>query len=186
MTEMIENRTTISWEDKAWLESFPLNAFTVLDYFSHSQFYDKTCINEFVKMQRGLSAAEMEATMAKMTGFEYVLHAAHEVKASGHNPAHSLYVILRQRRAVKPKGPPELTPVCYYYVLDGVAYEVPSVQEVLKERLMRIGWLLDGAFDAITDGVNTPHSSEGGSCMTDAVDKRHREVKRKRAAIEHA
>mmetsp|Transcript_33873 Transcript_33873/g.74342 ORF Transcript_33873/g.74342 Transcript_33873/m.74342 type:complete len:84 (+) Transcript_33873:213-464(+) len=29
--------TNISWEDKAWLQAFPLNQTTVLDYFSHSQ-----------------------------------------------------------------------------------------------------------------------------------------------------
>lgn len=30
-------RTTLSWEDRAWLHHYPLNRDTVLDYFSNSQ-----------------------------------------------------------------------------------------------------------------------------------------------------
>lgn len=41
--------TGISWEDKAWLLHFPFNRDTVLDYFSNSPFYDRTCNNEQVR-----------------------------------------------------------------------------------------------------------------------------------------
>ena len=58
-----------------------------------------------------------------------------------------------------------------------------ALVQVLKERLMRIGWLLDSAFVAIASGVDAPHSSGGG---TSIAGKRPRELKRKRGAEEHA
>uniref|UniRef100_A0A7S0L162 Mediator of RNA polymerase II transcription subunit 6 n=1 Tax=Coccolithus braarudii TaxID=221442 RepID=A0A7S0L162_9EUKA len=182
----LEALTTISWEDKAWLETFPLNAGTVLDYFSKSQFYDRTCNNELVKMQNGLAPAEVEAAMAQMSGFEYVVHHAHELPPTSESTPHSLYVILRQQRTIRPSGSPVLTPVRYYYVLDGVTYEVPAVHEVLKERLMHIGWLLDSAFDAIARGVELPHASRGAleGHATMEAKKPLRQSKRKRVAVD--
>ena len=58
--------TGISWEDKSWLHHYPLNAHTVLDYFSNSPFYDRTCNNEHVKMQRNLSAERAAEMMGEM------------------------------------------------------------------------------------------------------------------------
>jgi mediator of RNA polymerase II transcription subunit 6 len=42
----------ISWHDSAWIPV--LNGSNVLDYFSErsNPFYDRTCNNEIVKMQR--------------------------------------------------------------------------------------------------------------------------------------
>jgi hypothetical protein len=37
--EEVVDLSTISWRFEAWLNSFPLNRATVLDYFKHSQFY---------------------------------------------------------------------------------------------------------------------------------------------------
>lgn len=35
-----EEQTQISFRDQAWLETFPLNKDSVMDYFSRSSFYD--------------------------------------------------------------------------------------------------------------------------------------------------
>lgn len=47
-----DNLLGISWVDSAWIPI--LNNVTVLDYFSErsNPFYDRTCNNEVVKMQR--------------------------------------------------------------------------------------------------------------------------------------
>lgn len=47
-----ENPMWVSWCDSAWIPI--LNPATVMDYFSEKSnpFYDRTCNNEIVKMQR--------------------------------------------------------------------------------------------------------------------------------------
>ena len=54
-----ENKFSISWHDSAWIPI--LNAENVLEYFCQrsNTFYDKTCNNEHVKMQR-LDPAQMQ------------------------------------------------------------------------------------------------------------------------------
>jgi hypothetical protein len=40
-----------AWRYEEWLHTWPLNKSTVLDYFKHSDFYDRTCNNEIAIMQ---------------------------------------------------------------------------------------------------------------------------------------
>ena len=35
-----------------------------------------------------------------------------------------------------------------YYVLDGVVYQVPNLHALFSSRLQKLGWHLDGAFEA--------------------------------------
>ena len=136
--------TDVCWEDKVWQQHFPLNSHTVLDYFSNSQFYDRTCINEQVKMQRNLPPEQLEQTMARMVGTAYVLHQADEVAPSESGTAHSLYVIQKQQQ--QPPQQPSVERL--YYVLDGVVYQVPNLHALFSSRLQKLGWHLDGAFEA--------------------------------------
>ena len=53
------------------------------------------------------------------------------------------------------------TPVRYYYVLNGTVYEVPTLHDVLRARLLRLSWLLDSAFASCrpeTDAATTDPS----------------------------
>jgi hypothetical protein len=43
---------TTAWRSEAWLHAYPLHRGTVLDYFKHTDFYDRTCNNEIVNMQQ--------------------------------------------------------------------------------------------------------------------------------------
>ena len=54
-----ENKFSISWHDSAWIPI--LNSENVLEYFCQrsNTFYDKTCNNEHVKMQR-LDPAQLQ------------------------------------------------------------------------------------------------------------------------------
>ncbi|ETO18523.1 hypothetical protein RFI_18742 [Reticulomyxa filosa] len=56
-----------SWSYPAWLGTYPLHQDTVLDYFKHSDFYDRTCNNEILAMQINIDANQLQ----KMKGKEY-------------------------------------------------------------------------------------------------------------------
>ena len=159
--------TTISWEDKGWLQHFPLNRDTVLDYFALSQFYDRTCNNEQLKMQRGAGAAAIAQLLEQMSGVEYVLHEAQELQPTSESSAHSLYVIRKQRREVA--RPPVITVLRMYYVLDGIVYEAPTLEAVLRTRLLKLGWLLGGAFSAIKDAIAGGTAAAEGSGSAEAA-----------------
>ena len=156
--------TTISWEDKGWLQHFPLNRDTVLDYFALSQFYDRTCNNEQLKMQRGAGAAAIAQLLEQMSGVEYVLHEAQELQPTSESSAHSLYVIRKQRREGE-----VITVLRMYYVLDGTVYEAPTLEAVLRTRLLKLGWLLGGAFSAIKDAIAGVTAAAEGSGSAEAA-----------------
>ena len=115
-------QTALSWEDKAWLSTFPLNRDTVLDYFGQSPF------------------------MAH--GKEYEIQHAHELPPAPGSSAHSLYVIRRNCEDTRGARGLSAQVRTLYYVLDGVVFEAPSLQAVLRTKLLRVGWLLGSAFDS--------------------------------------
>lgn len=61
-----ENHLHTCWRDPSWVSM--LNPSNIMDYFSQSPFYDRTCNNEVIKMQR-LKPNQLQ----NMTGIEYIL-----------------------------------------------------------------------------------------------------------------
>ena len=41
---------SVTWSDSSWIPM--LNPANIMDYFARSRFYDRTCNNEIIKMQR--------------------------------------------------------------------------------------------------------------------------------------
>lgn len=48
---LCERMSDVVWSDPEWLQFFPLNTFTALDYFARSPFYDAACNNELLRRQ---------------------------------------------------------------------------------------------------------------------------------------
>lgn len=48
-----------SESEEVWLQAYPLNAHTALDYFSLSPFYEHICSNEEAKRQ-GLHSSQLQ------------------------------------------------------------------------------------------------------------------------------
>ena len=123
-----ENKFSHSWHDSAWIPI--LNAENILDYFCQRSniFYDKTCNNEHVKMQR-LDPGQMEF----MTGIEYTLiHAQDPI----------LYVIRKQMR----HSSTHVIPLAFYYILAGYVYQCPDIGSLINSRLLSTIHKVQSAF----------------------------------------
>lgn len=124
-----ENPLHVSWFDSNWIPF--LNASNVMDYFSDksNSFYDRTCNNEIVKMQR----QSMEQ-LKNMNGVEYILlHVKEPI----------LYVIRKQHR----HSPDETTPQADFYIIAGKVYQAPDLASVFNSRILSTVHNLQQAFD---------------------------------------
>ncbi|GAA48777.1 Mediator of RNA polymerase II transcription subunit 6 [Clonorchis sinensis] len=118
MTSEEENLYGISWSNPAW--SHLLCAANVLDYFCDlsNPFYDRQCNNEVIRMQR-LSAEQLLC----MTGVEFYLHHAQEP---------ILFIIRKQQRLTST----QVTPLAYYYIINGTVLQAPDLTTLLSSRLL--------------------------------------------------
>ncbi|XP_014671799.1 PREDICTED: mediator of RNA polymerase II transcription subunit 6-like isoform X2 [Priapulus caudatus] len=120
---------SISWHDTAWIPV--LNPGNVMDYFSDrsNPFYDRTCNNEVVKMQRlGLEQ------LNNMSGLEYILlHVQEPI----------LYVVRKQHR----HSSTQVTPLADYYIIAGIVYQAPDLCSVINSRLLNTTHYLQSAFE---------------------------------------
>ncbi len=124
-----ENPLAISWHDSNWIPI--LTPHNVMDYFSEKSnpFYDRTCNNEVLKMQRA-----SPDQLPNMVGTEFVLlHVQDPI----------LYVIRKQHR----QGPQQVVPLADYYIVAGTVYQAPDLGSVLNSRLISTATHLQSAFD---------------------------------------
>ena len=116
-----------SWHDPAWIPS--LSTHNVMDYFSErtNPFYDRTCNNEVLKMQRvGMQGAgPIDQHLPSMVGVEYMLLCAQEP---------ILYVIRKQQR----HSPSQVTTLADYYIVAGVVYQVNKSRTYILSSLIEV------------------------------------------------
>ncbi|XP_045460354.1 mediator of RNA polymerase II transcription subunit 6 [Harmonia axyridis] len=139
-----DNLLSLSWHDSAWIPI--LNTSNVMDYFSDrsNPFFDRTCNNEIVKMQR-LNPDQLQ----NMTGLEYVLlHVQEPI----------LYVIRKQHR--HGPQPNQTTPLADYYIIAGIVYQAPDLASVLNSRLLSTVHHLQSSFEEASS-FSRYHPSKG-------------------------
>ncbi|KAK9891239.1 hypothetical protein WA026_013552 [Henosepilachna vigintioctopunctata] len=139
-----DNPLSLSWHDSAWIPI--LNSTNVLDYFSDrsNPFFDRTCNNEIVKMQR-LNPEQLQ----NMTGLEYVLlHVQEPI----------LYVVRKQHR--HGPQPNQVTALADYYIIAGVVYQAPDLASVLNSRLLSAVHHLQSSFEEASS-FSRYHASKG-------------------------
>ncbi|KAF8776994.1 Mediator of RNA polymerase II transcription like protein [Argiope bruennichi] len=138
----VENPLSISWHDSTWIPM--LNGGNIMDYFSErtNPFYDRTCNNESLKMQRlGIEH------LSNMVGLEYVLlHVQEPI----------LYVIRKQHR----HSPNQVTPLADYYIIAGIVYQAPDLASVIGSRMLTMVHHLQSAFDEASS-YSHYHPSKG-------------------------
>lgn len=126
-----DDLTDVMWSDPQWLATFPLNESTALHYFSLSQFYDSSCNNELINMQR-LDIS----LLSTMAGIEYAVS----------SPCSGLFIVQKRRRSL---NPPKLSLLSSYYIYDGCVYQVPSLHAVLSTRVLQAIHHVKNAFEAM-------------------------------------
>ena len=146
--------TGVMWNDKIWLTHNPLTSETALAYFSLSQFYDPTCNNEIIRMQR-----LDPSLLSRMAGIEYVV---------SHSQPPSLFVITKQKRSIdsttastQPSQPQKTTdgkdakftvrPLAVYYISNGNVYQAPNTYQVLNSRISQSLYWIRKAFDIVQE-----------------------------------
>jgi len=103
----------------------------LIEYFSHSPFYDRTSANErFAKL---VNPKEIDEFMAISAGKQYLKEHARPPR---------LYCILRQVR----HNESSVTPTGMFYIIDGNIYEAPTLRAVAENRLMTSIFHLQNSF----------------------------------------
>ena len=94
--------------------------------------------------ERILAPDRAKAALEKMDGITYELMRDEEIPPMDGAPPRTLYVIRMARRHGA-----KVTVLRWYYVLDGVVFEAPSLQAALSARVQRLGWHLSKAFEGL-------------------------------------
>lgn len=131
-----EPLTWVSFRDVTWLQHFALNEETVFTYLSLSQFYDRSCNNEILRMQTKFttdSKTQMNDALLAMTGIEYAL-------ISSQAPD---FFLLHKRQRTSPTQTFLLNVVV---ILKGTIYMAPSLYALLSYRISSLADNLDRAW----------------------------------------
>lgn len=117
-----------SFRFEAWVNTWPLNRMTVLDYFRYSDFYDRSCNNEQLIMQQNVVDA---SKITHMVGLEYEVDASH--------PRNEHYFLIRKQYRSSPR---DVQVLALYYVVGldpppgahgpprGTVFPLPDLQSV--------------------------------------------------------
>ncbi|KAL4519165.1 hypothetical protein Ndes2526A_g00265 [Nannochloris sp. 'desiccata'] len=134
----VEDLTGTCWRDDLWFQTYGLlSHLSALDYFAQSPFYDPTSNNQ-VARQRGL---RLEQLPQGAPGIEFILQDA--------QPPH-LFVVRKQFRSLAGV----LSPLAFYYILDGTIYQAPSLHAALSTRIDRCMWTVKSAFSLLRDDLD--------------------------------
>ncbi|KAJ3388036.1 Mediator of RNA polymerase II transcription subunit 6 [Lobulomyces angularis] len=146
-----EELLNVCFKDTNFLQMYSLNEFNVLDYFSYSQFYEKSSLNEQIKMQARFN--ELQANMLDrraMTGVEYDLWYHHIT------PNSSFFVIRKQIR----HSPTKVDLMGLYYIINGTIYQSPDLFLLLSNRVLTSLHYVEKAFADIQAECNF-HPTKG-------------------------
>jgi len=159
-----EVMTSTSWEDRRWW-SGALHRGSALEYFAGSPFYERTCLNEHLRMQKTLTPEAVQDKLRKLPGIVYQLDEARteEVAPDGDEPAHTLYVIRKLKRDQQGKE----TLLRYYYILDGLVYEAPTMAAVVRARLLKMAWHLHEAWSLASEEPSSKKQRRAGGPKPD-------------------
>lgn len=169
------DQTELKWRDNVFLQQFPLNQHTVLDYFSRSDFYDEACNNAECRRQ-GLNPDEALrcAKLERVAGCQVLQAWSTDQHRREDAPGciyvqlietqdccrtmapgieyvltfvqePSLYVIKRQYRT----SPDSAVQQAFYYCLYGDIFQAPTLLACIQARTERCKYHMEQVFDRL-------------------------------------
>lgn len=137
MTENLEN---ICFRDQAFINAYPLTEHNILDYFSGSQFYDASCMNEVLKMQTKYTNLEdLKNKLNEMTGLQYILHY--------YNEERTLFIIFQIYR----HNSNDFDVNVAYYVMFGSIYQSPTNYSLYESRTCNFLYFINEVLDLLEE-----------------------------------
>ncbi|ADM10900.1 MED6 RNA polymerase II transcriptional regulation mediator [Encephalitozoon intestinalis ATCC 50506] len=134
----MEEKEDVSFVDQRFLSSRPLDDANVLEYFSGSPFYDKSCNNEILKMQTQFRGLDQKSKLSSMIGVFY--------EAESSNNEKTLFVI---RKAYNHGDTTETLGM--YYIIHGHIYAAPTNYSIYRCRMSDSMWLLNSFIDKMME-----------------------------------
>ncbi|EJW01210.1 hypothetical protein EDEG_04059 [Edhazardia aedis USNM 41457] len=139
---MEQNIEHTCFRDEFFLSANILTSKNVLSYFSASQFYDQSCLNEVIKMQtkytgNEITDDEIDEKLKEMVGVQYIL-----AKSLDEDQLFIIYKIDRFTRV-------EYDVLQIYYVLNGNIYQSPTNHALLSSRLSNSLYFINEAIDML-------------------------------------
>ncbi|KAL6121095.1 hypothetical protein NUSPORA_02050 [Nucleospora cyclopteri] len=119
--------------DSLFLQNTPLNSNTVLEYFSTSPFYDRTCNNEVLKMQSQFANIDIKSQLRKLEGIFY------SVEEESQN---TLFIINKHENTGG-----NVSLIKMYYVMHGYIYACPTIDSLSDAKLIETLWQMNNAMD---------------------------------------
>lgn len=131
----------ICFRDQSFLNTTPLTEYTILEYFSTSQFYDTSCTNEVLKMQTKFGDTTSAHTLQDLNGIQYILHE--------YNDDRSLFIIYKINRY----GIDDFDVLVVYYVMFGNIYQSPINHSLFNGRLVNHFYLINEVLDLYEENL---------------------------------
>lgn len=119
-----------------FLMSTELKDENVLDYFSLSQFYDKSCVNEILKMQSQFANLDMKDKITSTIGIHYTVIESFK----------DLFIIAKREFDGN-----TLRIIKIYYCMHGHIYVAPTTRGISEARTIDGLWHINKALDSYED-----------------------------------
>lgn len=134
MSSDIRNPLHITFSDST-IQRNTLTDQNILMYFCNTAnpFYDRTSSNQYLIMQGIKDPTSMETCLKAVNGIQYILWYS----------LPPLFVILKFKRTCINK----ISPLAYFYIINGVIHQAPDMQSVIQSRFLESIAPLRNAFD---------------------------------------
>ncbi len=129
---MVDEETLCFFDQNFLAARGPLTEENIMEYFSISQFYNKGCVNEILKMQSIYANIDISHNLTTTEGFYYVLE---------HQDDNLFIIAKKEYDGTKTRF------LKIYYCIHGHIYCAPTLQSVSDARLIDAFFFINEALD---------------------------------------